>query len=74
MNTYQRIVNMDGHSEGPSTIPYDPKTLTCQSAATNDSPRDPLSRPVTTCIMSTLSMSLECWYEMIEYIYSTYII
>ena len=41
------IVRTYRHSDGLSTIPYDPNTLTPQSAVTNDAPRDPLLGPVT---------------------------
>ena len=41
------IVRTDRRSDGISKIPDDPKSLTCQSASTNDAPRDLILGPVT---------------------------
>ena len=41
------IVRMDRRSDGLSTIPDNPKNLTCQYSITNNAPRDPLLVPVT---------------------------
>ena len=41
------IFRTDRHSDGLSTIPDDLNTLTLQSAGMNNTPRDPLHRPVT---------------------------
>ena len=41
MHPYQEIVCMDRHSDGIPMETDDPNTLTCQSVATNDAPKDP---------------------------------
>ena len=40
MNIYQVIFHIDRLPDGLSTIPNDLINLTCQSAATNDAPRN----------------------------------
>ena len=47
MQPDRRIVRTHRRSDGLSTIPNDQNTLTRQSADTNDTPRDPICRPVT---------------------------
>ena len=45
------IVHTYRRSDGLSTIPYDPNTLTCQSSNKKITPRDP---PNQTCYISSL--------------------
>ena len=47
MHPDRGIVRMYRRSDGLYTIPGDHNTLTCQSADTNNAPRDPLHSPIT---------------------------
>ena len=55
MHPHQGIVHTKKWSDGLYTILDEPNTLTCQSAATNDTPRDPLYGSVTNHITAFIN-------------------
>ena len=58
MHPYRGIVRTYRRSDGPSTRTDDQKTLTCQSADTNDAPRNPLQGPITWNLAQTRPYSM----------------
>ena len=61
MNPYRGIVHEYRQSDGLSTTLNGPNTLTCQSVATNNAPRDLLHNPITG--VTNWSCLLNCFIE-----------